>query len=129
MKRSLFIPIILGALGFLALPQQADASYVCTTAYYPTTGSMGSEGYVHAYYTSLPNCDGTWEGARYYCSTGSTSSQCHATIEYPLEGLLALYKSFVSALQQQTRVYNWNTNCNGGGTTCGGYVQFEADIS
>jgi hypothetical protein len=125
-KRALFIPIIVATLGVLVVPQQADASYVCTTAYYPTPSSYGADGYISVFYTSLPDCGGSWEGARYYCTAGNTSNLCHPTIEYPLEGLLALYRALVSSIEAGTYVYNWNTSCNGGGTTCGGYVQFEA---
>lgn len=125
-KRAILIPLTLGILGILALPQQANASYVCTTAYYPQPGALGSDGHLHVYYTSQPSCTGTFEGARYYCSPGNTSTLCHPTLEYPMEALLALYQALVSALEAQTYTINWSSSCNGGGTTCGGYVQFEA---
>ena len=112
----------------LAAPTLARADYVCTTGYVPSAGAYGDDGYVYAMLTSQPDCGGNWNGVKYYCSAHATSSYCASStsFRYARESLLGLAAGLRDAIMNPIPVYNINASCNGGGSTCGGYMQFEA---
>ena len=106
----------------------ADYGYVCSTYHTPGDTSLGDEGYTGATYYSGPNCTGSYQGSKNYCSPGrlSFSSVCasSASYLYPRADLLALYEMLQRAAEWGQRVYWSTTTCASGGSTCGASVTF-----
>jgi hypothetical protein len=123
--------LVFGILCAFALlsPAAAHATigYVCTLYHAPGTGTYGDNGYVRVHYYSQPNCAGSFQGSRSYCSVNSSTSNpaCSTgpTWKYGKEDLNGLATRLFTAASQGTKVDHIDSSaCHLGGTGCAAYV-------
>jgi hypothetical protein len=89
--------------------------------------SYGSSGFVKADYYSAPDCAGTYQGSRYYCSAGSTAPACSTDSNYiyTRDDLNTLATMFLTASIAGTKVdHRDTTSCNNAGP-CAAYMYFR----
>jgi len=107
----------------------AAVGYVCSVWFAPGSSTLGTNGYVDAYYYTGANCTGTQVAHYMYCTSGATYSGCSASSLYvfPRESLIALFHALQSAASVDQKVDVYGTSCMGGGTGCGGQINFKGD--
>lgn len=114
--------LIVSAALFLAVlaPASSFAAYVCDATYYPGLSR------VRAMLTTGTNCTGTTT-TLWFCEPTSTSTSCAngSSFRYQVPELVNLHDQLSRAADSQQIVFAGTTNCVGGGTGCGYYVNFR----
>jgi hypothetical protein len=90
-------------LAGLAIPTaaRADATgYPCNVQFYPGTSSIGNFGYINFQLYSAANCSGTFRGAFYLATTGSTIG----FIFYNADQIQSQMRNLLSAWQTNRQV-------------------------
>jgi hypothetical protein len=113
-SKALAIVGIVASLAGIA-PSTAHAvnyfqGYICRFGYNPNgSSSVGSYGSAWASFYTAPGCGGTYVTTQYWFTTGATT---YAVARYTEPGILALWQSFMQAMNGGARVYFWTYNGN-----------------
>jgi hypothetical protein len=127
---------IFGAVGvfsaFFLGSSWAHAAYVCDVYYVPSSTTMGSDGLVVASFYSAPNCGGSLNSVRYFCSGTPTSTSCasSASYRYNTAKLMGLMTALQQAAINDEVVTDPTAACIGGAPGapgCGTYVVFKSN--
>jgi hypothetical protein len=112
---------VLAATLLLSSVASAGNGYACLIRRISTT-TFGSAGAIYVQYYGAPACQGTYLGARYYCSANPTSGSCTSNNFYYTEGQLNTFMTaFQTAGLEGTKINFIDSTCIGGGSDCGAY--------
>ena len=118
---------LLAGLVVTSLTASASAEYVCRVHRIPgDVGYYGDDGHVQVQLYTGPNCTGSYDGTRYFCSSGGSSSNCTSYVYglYTGADLNALAENLSDAARTGQRVY---APAYGSSTVQGYYVYFYGD--
>ena len=99
----------------------ASAGYVCSVRTGYNSTAYGFSGSVYYTEYSLPDCQGSYLGSRYICSSGATTSVCTSSSIYQQNStqLQSLYLGLVEAAVHNTEITSYTTSaCNSSGSSC-----------
>ena len=110
---------------YSALPASGGSAYVCASRLYAGAyfAHYGDSGALLVYFTSEPNCGGSFLGSGRIFSEGATVSGSHASYLYREAALLSVYENAARAAASGQRVYYYR--CSTEKTSCIKYLSFK----
>jgi len=128
-KKIMIAGAALAGVMFGTAGEAKAATYVCGVRYYPAADTYGSEGHVQVSLNTGANCGGSFVGTFNFCTTGATASGCNnsTNFRYERHGILAMWGNLQrAAAADQQVIYSTQGSCNGGGTGCIIWIDFQA---
>ena len=120
----------LAALMIMAAAGPASAEYICRWNWVPSSGGLGSSGYIQMTDYTGPSCTGTFLKTWVMCSSGAsaTSGSCPSSTSYhfTITQMSAMAAAISHAALWNTRVTWAATTCNGGASGCLAYPVFHS---